>query len=109
MPEQTFLARESRHRDESRGNGHGPPSPSGKGHAAGGLITLAGILAFLGCVMITAGTLDAWVISLNFGGDPAYDNPLIPWGIVLVGFGVAVGLIGAELKRESRESKLGRA
>ncbi len=68
------------------------------------LFASGGILCALGFLLLALGI--AWGITLSvssFGPGSAYLSPLVPWGIVLIGFGVMLGFFGAAVKGPSVE------
>lgn len=71
-----------------------------------GLFVAAGLVSFLGFLLVAAGTAsEISILGANSWFGSATLSSLIPWGIVFIGLGVMLGFFGAAVKGPSVEWK----
>jgi hypothetical protein len=71
---------------------------------AGWLFGLAGVVSFIGFLMVAVGTAqEIPLFTPNFGFGTAFVSGLVPWGIGVIGLGVMLGFFGAAVKGPSVE------
>ncbi len=82
------------------------PSLRRRMQTSAALFTIGGILCFVGFLMVASGTAsEIPVLGSNTIVGAAFLNPLVPWGIGLIGFGVMLGFFGAATRGPSIEWK----
>ncbi len=70
---------------------------------AGWLFGSAGVLCFLGFVLVAVGLAQPILFSSTAGFGSGVLSGLVPWGFGLIGFGVMIGFFGAAVKGPSKE------
>ncbi len=70
---------------------------------AGWLFGSAGVLCFLGFVLVAVGLAQPILFSSFNGFGSGVLSGLVPWGFGLIGFGVMLGFFGAAVKGPSKE------
>lgn len=92
---------ESKHPTEGKGKGTGRLLLWKRMQYARWLLFSAGILSFLGFVLVALGISDTYAAGTIVM--KVLVSPLVVWGIALIGLGVMLGFFGAAVKGPSRE------